>query len=83
VAENSHINWKRTGSHCNTETNERVLRLLEFASYNSLSQANTFGANKNSRKWAWHHRNGKHHNQIDYIFFFIIIIILIPVGKKS
>ena len=34
------------GEHCNTETNDRGLRLLEFASANDLLLANTFGPHK-------------------------------------
>ena len=61
-------NWKYTcGLYSNNETNERGLRLLEFASLNDLTLANTFGPHKASRRWTWHSPNGKHHNQIDYI----------------
>ena len=35
--------WGTCGQYCNPETNERGLRLLEFASYNNLNVANTFG----------------------------------------
>ena len=55
------------GRSCNPETNQRGLRLLEFATYNDLKLANTFGPHKASRRWTWHHPDGKHHNQIDYI----------------
>ena len=61
-------NWKYTrGLYSNNETNERGLRLLEFASLNDLKLANTFGPHKTSRRWTWHSPNGKHHTQIDYI----------------
>ena len=61
-------NWKYTCSlYSNNETNERVLRLLEFASLNDLKLANTCGPHIASRRWTWHSPNGKHHNQIDYI----------------
>ena len=43
------------------------LRLLEFATFNNLMLANTFGRHKASRRWTWHSPNGQHHNQIDYI----------------
>ena len=46
---------------------ERGLRLLEFATFNDLVLANTFGHHKASRGWPWHSPNGQHHNQIDYI----------------
>ena len=55
------------GLYSNNETNERGLRLLEFASLNDLKLANTFGPHKASRRWTWNSPNGKHHNQIDYI----------------
>ena len=48
-------------------TQMRGLRPLEFASFNDLVLANTFGHHKASRKWTWHSPNGQHHNQIDYI----------------
>ena len=44
IGEEASKNWKGTcGQYCNPETNERGLRLLEFASYNNLKVANTFG----------------------------------------
>ena len=52
---------------CNVETNERGLRLLEFATFNNLVLTNTLGPHKPSRRWTWHSPDGKHHNQIDYI----------------
>ena len=42
--------------YCNPETNERGLRLLDFAS-----------PHKPSRRWAWHSPGGEYHNQIDHI----------------
>ena len=61
-------NWKGTcGRYCNRETNERGLRLLEFACYNDLVLANTLGKRKVSRRWTWHSPNGGYHNQIEYI----------------
>ena len=51
----------------NDNTNERGLRLLEFATFNDLVLANTFGHHKASRGWTWHSPNGQHHSQIDYI----------------
>ena len=48
-------------------TQMRGLRLLEFASFNDLVLANTFGHHKASRRWTWHSPNRQHHNQIDYI----------------
>ena len=61
-------NWQGIcGPLCNDDTNERRLRLLEFATLNDLVLANTFGHHKASRRWTWHSSNGQHHNQIDYI----------------
>jgi hypothetical protein len=68
IGEDACKNWKRTcGRYCNAQTNERGLRLLEFATYNDLILANTFGQHKTSRRWTWHSPSGEHHNQIDYI----------------
>ena len=61
-------NWQGIcGPFCNDVTNERGLRLLEFATFNILVFANTFGYHKVSRRWTWHSPNGQHHSQIDYI----------------
>ena len=49
------------------ETNDRGLRLLEFASSHRLTIANTLYPNKTSRRTTWHAPNGKTHNQIDFI----------------
>ena len=46
---------------------EFATRLLEFATFNDLVLANTFGHHKASRRWTWHSPNRQHHNQIDYI----------------
>ena len=59
--------YENCGRHCNIKSNERGRRLLEFASYNDLMVANTFGSHKTSRKITWHSPDGKTHNQIDYI----------------
>ena len=68
IGEDAYENWKGAcGRHCNIKSNERGLRLLEFASYNDLMVANTFGSHKTSRKITWHSPDGKTHNQIDYI----------------
>ena len=61
-------NWQGIcGPFCNDDTNGRGLRLLEFATFNDLVLANTFGHRKASRRWTWHNPNGQHHNQIDYV----------------
>ena len=39
------------GPFCNDDTNEGGLRLLEFATFNALVLANTFGHHKASRSW--------------------------------
>ena len=67
VGEDACGNWQGIcGSFCN-DTNERGLRLLEFASCINLVLANTFGHHKASGRWTWHSQNGQHHSQIDYI----------------
>ena len=61
-------NWQGVcGPFSNDDTNERGLRLLEFATFNDLVLANTFGHHKASRRWTWHSPNGQHQSQIDYI----------------
>ena len=61
-------NWQGIcGPFCNDDTNERGLKLLEFATFNDLVLANTFGHHKASRRWTRHSPNGQHHNQTDYI----------------
>ena len=68
IGEDAYENWKGTcGRHCNIKSNERGLRLLEFASYNDLMVANTFGSHRTPRKVTWHSPDGKTHNQINYI----------------
>ena len=68
IGEDASKNWKGTcGQYFNPETNERGLRLLEFASYNNLKVVNTSGPHKPSRRWTWHSPGGDYHNQIDYI----------------
>ena len=67
IGEDAQKDWKGTcGPYCNTETNERDLRLLEFAMINNLNVTNAFHHHKRSRRWTWHSPNGSHH-QIDYI----------------
>ena len=61
-------NWHSIcGPFCNDDTNERGLRLMEFANFNNLVLVNTIGHHKASRGWTWHCPNGQHHNQINYI----------------
>ena len=60
--------WKgTTGPYGVGKTNERGLRMLEFAKQNHLVVANTLHNHKLSRKTTWHSPDGKTHNQIDYI----------------
>ena len=58
-------NWQGIcGPFSNDHTNERGLRLLEFAVFNDLVLPNTFGDHKASRRWIWHSPNGQHHSQV-------------------
>ena len=64
----THQDWTSTcGPFCNITTNNRGLRLLEFATLNDMILTNTLAPHKPSKKWTWHSVNGEHHNQIDYI----------------
>ena len=48
-------NWQGIcGPFCNDHTNERGLRLLEFAIFNDFVLANTFDHHKAPRRWTWH-----------------------------
>ena len=68
VGVDAHKVWEGTcGINCNPITNDRGIRLLEFASSNELIIANTYGKHKESRRWNWHSPNHAYHNQIDYI----------------
>ena len=68
VGEDAQEDWKEVcGPFCNTETNDRGLKLLDFATFNNLVLANTLGNHKLSRRWTWHSPDGTHHNQIYYI----------------
>ncbi|XP_068671034.1 uncharacterized protein [Montipora foliosa] len=68
VGKDTAKDWpKQQGPHCNVTTNDRGLRLLEFANYNDLVIANTLGKHKKSRTMTWHHPDGVNHGQIDYI----------------
>ena len=68
VGEDAQEDWvKVCRPSCTPETNDRGLKLLDFATYNNLVLANTPGNHKPSRRWTWHSPDGTHHNQIDYI----------------
>ena len=63
-----HIRMGTTsGIFCNSVTNEKGYRLLEFAKTNELKIVNTFGPHKKSRIQTWHSPYRIYHNQIDYI----------------
>ena len=55
------------GPSSNDTTNDRGLRLFEFASFNGMVLANTLGEHKPSRRYTWHAPNGRTRIQIDYI----------------
>ena len=55
------------GPSWNPKTNDRGLKLLDFATYNNLVLADTLSNHKPSRRWTWHSPDGKDQNQIDYI----------------
>ena len=68
VGEDAQKDWEEVcGPSCNPETNDRGLKLLDFATYNNLVLANTLGNHKPSRRWIWHSPDGTHHNQVGYI----------------
>jgi len=68
VGPDSYNNWKGTvGRFGLGDTNDRGLRLLEFAKKHRLTLANTLHPQKPSRKATWHHPSGNYHNQIDFI----------------
>ena len=68
VGEDAQEDWGEVcGPFCNTKTNDRRLKLLDFATYHNLVLANTLGNHKPSRRWTRHSPDGTHHNQIDHI----------------
>ena len=68
IGKDAQADWGEVcGPYCNVETNERGLRLLEFATFNNLVLTNTLGPPKPPRRWSWHSPDGKHHDQIHYI----------------
>ena len=51
IEQDANKNWKGTcDQYCNPNTDERGLRLSEFASYNNLKVVNTSGPHKPSRR---------------------------------
>ena len=68
IGEDAYENWAGTvGRYGTGKTNDRGLRLLEFASSHQLTITNTLYPHKISRRTTWHAPNGIVHNQIDYI----------------
>jgi len=68
VGPDAYPDWRDTvGAYGLGTTNERGLRLLEFAKSHNLVLANTLYPHKTSRKTTWHSPDGKTHNQIDYV----------------
>ena len=70
VGPDAHTDWAgNVGKFGWGETNDRGIRLLEFARFNNFVLANTLFDHKASRRITWHSPNMKDHNQIDYILF--------------
>ena len=68
IGPDAYDQWKGTiGHHGLGVTNDRGLRLLEFAKFYELTICNTFQKGKRSRKATWHSPDGRSHNMIDYI----------------
>lgn len=68
IGTDAHEHWEGTAGRFGLgETNDRGLRLLEFARSHKLTAANTLFPHKTSRRMTWHSPNGVTHNQIDYI----------------
>ena len=60
VGKDAQADWGEVcGPYCNVETNERGLRLLEFATFNNLVLTNTLGPHKPTRRWTWHSPDGR------------------------
>ena len=68
VGPDAYENWAGTvGRFGIGETNDRGLRLLEFARSHRLTLANPLHPNKLSQTATWHSNSGQVHNQIDFI----------------
>ena len=68
IGPDAYPDWSGTvGKFAWGETNERGLRLLEFARLHNLTIANTLFPHKASRRTTWHAPNGQYSNQIDFI----------------
>ena len=69
IGADAFANWKGTiGRFGLGETNDRGLKLLEFAKRHRLTAANTLFNHKAPRKSTWHSPDVRTHNQIDWIF---------------
>ena len=58
-----HVTRLSSHASCNVGTNERGLKLLEFATFNNLVLTNTLCPHKQSRRRTWQSADRKHHNQ--------------------
>nr|XP_049612464.1 uncharacterized protein LOC125989972 [Syngnathus scovelli] len=68
IGKDAFNDWKSTcGPYCNDISNDRGLRLLEFASLNELKIMNNLGPHKKSRRMTWLSPGGLYQSQIDYI----------------
>ena len=68
IGPDAYTNWAGTvGRFGIGTTNDRGLRLLEFANAHKLTLANTLHPHKQSRTVTWHSPDGITHNQIDFI----------------
>ncbi|XP_071491824.1 uncharacterized protein [Diadema antillarum] len=68
VGPDAYENWAGTvGRFGMGDTNDRGIRLLEFAKSHCLTLANTLHPHKWSRTVTWHSPNGQVHNLIDFI----------------
>lgn len=68
VSLGAHENWERTvGRYGIWETNDRGLRLLEFARIHRLNLAITIHSHKLPRTTTWDSPNGQVHNQKDFV----------------
>ena len=68
VGPDAYENWAGTVRRFGiSQTNDRGLRLPEFARSHNLTLANTLHPQKLSQTASWHSNNGQVHNQTDFI----------------
>ncbi|XP_076438321.1 uncharacterized protein LOC143277407 [Babylonia areolata] len=68
IGSDAYNDWAGTvGQYGTGDTNDRGLRLLEFACSQRLTIANALYPHKLSRRTTWHAPNGRTHNQIDFV----------------